>query len=123
VYTGIVKVLKVFLGIFAIGGLIVLYTQLNQPKQPIFILMKKDQFEPATIQIKKGTKVIFKNEDSDPRWPASNLHPTHGIYPQFDPTLPIEPGKEWSFIFNQVGNWKYHDHLSPSLRGQVTVIQ
>ena len=117
------KVLKIFLVFFVIGVLIGLFYQLNQPKQPIVILMKKDTFEPVAIQIKKGTKVIFKNEDTESRWPASNLHPTHGIYPEFDPTQPVEQGGQWSFVFEKTGNWKYHDHLLPSLRGVITVIQ
>ena len=85
--------------------------------------MKKDSFEPSQVQVKKGTRVIFENEDSQPRWPASNLHPTHGIYPEFDPRQPVEEGTQWSFVFDQVGSWKFHDHLFPSLRGTITVIQ
>ncbi len=117
------KVLKIILPLLAIGGLIILIPQFNKPKQPVIILMKKDSFEPTQIQVKKGTEVVFKNEDSTARWPASNLHPTHGIYPQFDPRVPIEQGGQWSFVFDQTGSWKFHDHLSPSLRGEITVIQ
>ena len=87
------------------------------------VVMKTDSFEPTDFTIQKGTKVIFKNEDEVERWPASNIHPTHGIYPEFDPKQPVKPGEEWSFVFNQVGRWKYHDHLLPLLRGEITVIE
>ena len=83
--------------------------------------MKEDSFEPETLTIQKCTKVILKNQDKVPRWPASNLHPTHGIYPEFDPLEPVDPNKEWSFVFDKVGSWKYHDHLSPSVRGTIIV--
>lgn len=83
--------------------------------------MKKDTFVPDKIEIKKGTKVIFKNEDQEARWPASNLHPTHGIYPEFDPRKPVETGEVWSFVFEKPGSFKFHDHLIPSIRGMVTV--
>ena len=85
------------------------------------IIMKSGTFEPADITIKKGTKVTFKNEDTIPRWPASNLHPTHTIYPEFDPKQPVAVGSDWSFVFDKVGSWKYHDHWSPALRGVINV--
>lgn len=85
------------------------------------VLMKKDVFEPETVTIKKGATVEFKNMDSVARWPASNLHPTHTIYPQFDPRQPIDPGQSWQFTFEKEGQWKYHDHLIPSIRGTITV--
>lgn len=78
-------------------------------------------FEPNILTVKKNTKIIFKNEDTVDRWPASDLHPTHGIYPEFDPLQPVQPGTEWSFVFDKVGTWKYHDHLIPSFRGEIRV--
>lgn len=85
------------------------------------VVMKENSFKPESLTIKKCTKVIFKNQDKVARWPASNLHPTHGIYPEFDPLEPVGLEKDWSFIFNKVGSWKYHDHLFPSLRGVIIV--
>lgn len=87
------------------------------------VFMKPDVFEPETLTIKKGATVEFKNEDSQARWPASNIHPTHGIYPEFDPKEPVEPGKSWSFKFDKVGSWKYHDHLIPYIRGVIVVTE
>ena len=85
------------------------------------VVMKQDSFQPETLTIKKCTKVVFENQDNVPRWPASNLHPTHGIYPEFDPLQPIEVGLDWSFVFEKIGSWRYHDHLAPSMRGTVAV--
>lgn len=85
------------------------------------VIMKNAAFEPAELTIEKGTKVIFKNQDNSPRWPASNLHPTHGIYPEFDPREPVALGAEWSFVFDKAGSWKFHDHLLPGTRGSITV--
>lgn len=84
--------------------------------------IKEDGFNPETIKIKKGTKVTFVNEDEVARWPASDLHPSHGIYPEFDPKTPVKPGESWSFTFDKVGEWEYHDHLSPYLIGKITVL-
>lgn len=85
------------------------------------VLMKKDSFEPETVTIKKGATLEFKNVDTTARWPASNIHPTHGIYPEFDPRQPIDPGQSWNFTFDKIGSWKYHDHLIPSIRGNIIV--
>ncbi len=85
------------------------------------IEMKPDSFVPDKITIKKNTRVTFKNEDTIARWPASNIHPTHLIYPEFDPKRPVQPGDEWSFIFDKAGIWMMHDHLTPSITGTITV--
>lgn len=85
------------------------------------IVMKKDSFQPETLTIQKCTKVVFENQDNVSRWPASNLHPTHGIYPEFDPRQPVEAGKDWFFVFEKIGSWRYHDHLAPSMRGTIIV--
>jgi plastocyanin len=87
------------------------------------VLMKNGSFEPDLITVTKGTRVIFKNADAAPHWPASNPHPTHDIYPEFDPQQNVDPGTEWSFIFGKVGTWKYHDHLNPTVRGTVVVTE
>ena len=89
----------------------------------VTVLMKKDSFDPETITIKKGTTVEFKNVDTLDKWPASNIHPTHTIYPEFDPLQPINPGSSWSFTFNKVGKWSDHDHLDPSIRGTIIVTE
>lgn len=87
------------------------------------VMMKENNYEPKDLSIKKCTKVVFKNVSSEPHWPASDIHPTHGIYPEFDPREPIESGSEWSFVFDRAGAWKYHDHLNPATRGVIEVLE
>ncbi|MBI2021728.1 cupredoxin domain-containing protein [Candidatus Daviesbacteria bacterium] len=85
------------------------------------ILLKDGEFKPDEITIKKGQEVIFKNEDTDARWPASDFHPIHLIYKEFDPKRPIQPGEVWKFKFEKAGIFKFHDHLNPHLIGKITV--
>ncbi len=85
------------------------------------VTIKDDAFEPALLTVKKNSRVVFKNESSEPRWPASDLHPTHGIYPEFDPLKELAPGEEWAFVFEKPGKWKFHDHLESKIKGIVTV--
>lgn len=119
-------ILIILLGVAVVVGILLSQRSTPENKSAVAtttILMKQDSFEPETLTIKKGATVEFKNMDSVARWPASNLHPTHTIYPQFDPRQPIDPGQSWSFTFEKAGSWKYHDHLIPSIRGTIIVAE
>ena len=86
-------------------------------------------YAPATLTIKKGETVTFQNNSSRPMWTASAMHPTHSVYPTtggcigstFDACRNIPPGGSWSFQFDIVGSWKYHDHLNPTFYGGIEV--
>lgn len=93
------------------------------PKQTHAVILTTDGFSPSEITINKGDTIKFKTTTGKPFWPASNLHPTHTIYPEFDPKEPIPPDQSWSFTFTKVGEWKYHDHLSPLYKGKITVAE
>ncbi len=78
-------------------------------------------YTPSEIKIKKGDTVVFKNNSDKYFWPASDIHPTHGIYPEFDPQDAVPPGDSWTFRFNKQGTWRFHDHLSPYYTGRIIV--
>lgn len=78
-------------------------------------------FSPATITIHQGDYVMFTNKDTEPHWPASNPHPSHTDYPGFDAKHALSPGQTYTFKFDRVGTWGYHDHLNPSTGGTVIV--
>ena len=86
------------------------------------IEMTSDGFVPSEVTIDQNSSVIFLNKEKKQRWPASNVHPTHNVYPEFDPRKPIEPGESWAFKPKKVGEWKFHDHLLPHMRGVITVM-
>lgn len=85
------------------------------------IHMTSDGFKPQTMEISWNTTVKFVNDDTQPHWPASNPHPTHEGYPGFDPKQPVSPGSSWSFVFDRVGKWRFHDHLNPHVLGTIVV--
>jgi hypothetical protein len=85
------------------------------------IEMVEGGFSPTSVEIVQGETVIFRNLDKTDRWPASNIHPTHEIYPEFDPMEPLAPGESWSFTFNKAGEWKFHDHIYASYIGTIRV--
>jgi plastocyanin len=78
-------------------------------------------WEPSTLTVERGSTVLFVNESADGAWPASDVHPTHELYPGFDAQRGVPPGQSWSYTFERAGRWGYHDHLSPETTGVVEV--
>ena len=78
-------------------------------------------FSPETLTINSGDKVTWTNKGSRSVWPASNNHPTHAIYSGFDSLERLNTGESYSFTFDKIGTWNYHDHLSPSMMGTIVV--
>ncbi len=101
------------------------------------IEFKADAFSPKELTIKKGEKVTFVNNGDRKIWPASAMHPDHNKYPGsgiakcktaeatmiFDACAGVEMGSSWSFTFNEVGTWGYHDHLRSSVFGKIIVTE
>ena len=91
--------------------------------------MSSTGFSPNSLTVKAGDTVTFVNKDTNQHWPASAVHPTHTVYPEsggcigskFDACKGLAEGESWSFVFNEEGTWKYHDHLSSSLTGTIAV--
>lgn len=81
-------------------------------------------FSPESITVKKGETVVFENKTGKRASVASNDHPTHLLYPEFDQYKTDARGKdEFRFTFEKVGTWGYHDHLNASVRGTVIVTE
>lgn len=85
--------------------------------------LREDGFFPEEITIRKGEQIKFTTTRGKSFWPASNLHPTHRAYPEFDPLEPIEPHMSWSFRFDKAGQWEFHDHLAPIYKGKIIVLE
>lgn len=102
--------------------LFLLPTTVSAHSQTVIIEMTEEGFSPQSITLDENSAVIFINKDTKDRWPASNVHPTHELYPEFDPKKPIKVGASWPFKPKKAGEWKFHDHLLPHMRGKITVI-
>jgi len=123
-----------FIALLIFGA--IFYVSNLKTQQIKTVRMSGEGFEPKSVTIQRGTKVIFRNEDNSPRWPASDVHPTHKRYPgstldkcgtpeekkSFD-ACGRNPREDYSFVLNEVGRWTYHDHLKPSLVGEIIVLE
>lgn len=96
-------------------------TQATQGEVVITVHMGEESYEPSEFVIQKGQAVRFVNDGNQAHWPASNVHPTHDIYPEFDPKRELAPGEEWVFTFGKAGVWRMHDHNMPFIKGTITV--
>ncbi len=106
-------------------------------ENPYSIEITSAGFFPEIVTISVGDTVTFTNKDSAPHWPASDLHPTHTVYPGtgiskcfdettdkttlFDSCRGLAQGESWSFTFTQAGEWEYHDHRNANLKGTIIV--
>ena len=127
------RILFVLLGFIIIAGLFFffidkrgnIFSGAGLPLQTgkVVIEMYRDEYTPSEIKIRQGTTVTFVNKSEVARWPASDLHPSHGIYPEFDPRGPVASGEEWNFTFNKTGEWTMHDHLAPYITGNILVVE
>jgi len=79
-------------------------------------------FTPQTLQIAKGTKVIWVNKDASPHQVASDPYPDHTALPGLFSEKPLAAEESYSFTFSQAGTFTYHDHLHPeAFHGTVVV--
>lgn len=99
------------------------------------VVLSDSGYSPAMLIVKKGEYVVFKNESTQSMWTASAMHPTHTAYSgtslsehcpdvagtSFDECKGDLPGESWSFKFDKVGTWKYHNHLNTSGWGTIVV--
>ena len=73
--------------------------------------------------VKVGTTVTFVNESSGQMWVASDPHPIHTLLPGFDQKASVGKGGTYEYTFVKVGTWTYHNHMNPSTKGTVVVVQ
>lgn len=126
-----IKIIIVGVFIFVTLALVVTFSRKESKSEvkavsfsgDVVISMEEDTYTPTNIEIKKGSKVTFINKSDSLRWPASDLHPSHLIFSDFDPKKPVEIGESWEFVFEKLGEWGYHDHLAPYITGTIKVIE
>jgi plastocyanin len=86
------------------------------------VIYNGKSFSPNNFTVNRGESVRFVNQGTGGMSIASDPHPTHTNYPEFDQYKTSQKGeKTFVFNFEKVGTWGFHDHLNPAARGTVTV--
>lgn len=96
-----IVVVSVFLGFRAVSLLLA----------KNIVELRDDGFYPYELTVHEGETVTFHTTRKKAFWPASDPHPAHTNYPDFDSGKPIPRGTKWSFTFRSIGEWEYHNHL------------
>lgn len=84
------------------------------------VKVTENGFEPSTVTIKAGTKVVWINNSGQDSNVSSAFHPTHLVYPPLN-LGSFSDGDSVSLIFDKPGTYKYHNHLDPSQFGEIVV--
>lgn len=90
------------------------------PKQSVTVTVGKSGFDPQTITIKPGTRVVWENASGGTVTVNSALHPTHSIYPPLNLGT-FGDGASVQLVFDKSGTYKYHNHLDASQTGTIIV--
>lgn len=77
-------------------------------------------FEPQTVTIKVGEKVVWMNKSGGVANVNSAVHPTHQVFPPLN-LGQVADGSSLELIFDKAGTYKYHNHLDASQTGTVVV--
>lgn len=118
-------ILLVIAGILAIGAGGYFYWHQASDKQADFdfeVLYTANGFVPDLLDVPVGSRVAFKNSADVSLWVASDPHPAHTDYPEFDAKREYAPGETYIFQFTRTGTFSYHNHERPSDRGIVHVV-
>lgn len=90
------------------------------------IVYTDEGFSPQKVTIAQGGEVEFVNRSSMPLWVASNPHPEHTDYPEFntpkilgDRMPDMKDGTR--FTFQKVGSWGFHNHTASGDATEVAV--
>lgn len=86
------------------------------------VLMINFTFSPASITIKKGTIVTWKNNDSASHQVAADESPTT-VYTNSLVSQVMAPNQTFSFTFDELGTFNYHCKIHPQMKGSVIVVE
>ena len=86
----------------------------------VVIIYSESGFAPASVTVKAGQSVVFRNTSSRAVQVNSAPHPAHTLYPELNIGV-INVGETKSLTFTNTGTKKYHNHLNSSQKGTIVV--
>lgn len=88
--------------------------------QPAQVIITKDGFIPATIEVKKGTKIIWTNTDEGMHQIQANPHPTGESLPGLQSEI-LNNQQTYEYTADTSGTFGYHDKVTPTTNGTINV--
>lgn len=84
------------------------------------ISITKKGFEPSTIAVESGTKIIWTNKDKKLHQVASNPYPDNDDLPGLKSEI-LNKDQSYEYIADQTGTFGYHDEIKPTINGVIEV--
>ena len=97
----------------AIAALTLSYADAVASSGNVVVSISNFTFKPGDLQIKAGTKVVFKNEDDIPHRVAAVDGSFH--------SKALDTDDQASFTFNKPGVFAYFCTLHPRMQGKIVV--
>jgi plastocyanin len=92
----------------------------EQAVREIQITISSEGFDPHTVTIPTGTRVIWTNTDEAPHSFASDPHPDHSELSDLQKT-DLATDDNYTYTFNKPGTYNYHDEANPEISGTIIV--
>ncbi len=89
-------------------------------KNEVAVTLTASGFEPQTVTVKVGEKIVWTNKSGSTATVHSNPHPIHTDYKLLN-LGKFEDGGTLEFTAVEKGTYHYHDHLHPNRMGTVIV--
>jgi len=87
----------------------------DPPGTEVVVVVNRHRFEPASVEVRLGTRVIFHNSDvGDVSW---TVVASDGSFE----SRPLAPGGEWSHRFVERGEHEYFVREHPETKGRALV--
>jgi hypothetical protein len=113
------QIIYISLGFLSV--VVIAFLFLIDEKNVKTVMLTDTGFSPDKLTIRQGDTVTFSSMIGN-FWPASDSHPNHLAYPEFDPRRPVGATSTWSFRFDKPGIWSFHDHIASRYKGEVVVL-
>ncbi len=92
----------------------------HQPAKVALVRITSTGFQPATLKVKPGTRVVWTNSDNTLHQVASNPFPKDNGLPGLKSEI-LNNTQSYSYIANTTGTFGYHDQLTPTTNGTLVV--
>jgi plastocyanin len=77
-------------------------------------------FDPAILTVKKGTKVIWNNNDTKMHQVVADPFPSGKSLPGLKSEI-LNKSQSYEYVANKKGKYGYHDQLNPATNGTLKV--
>lgn len=77
------------------------------------VMIKNNSFDPADLQVAKGTTVVWTNQDTS----------DHSVSSDKFSSQTLRPGDTFQYTFNDPGTYDYNCGIHPQMKGKITVTQ